>query len=269
MPDFDCLVAGFPCQPFSIAGKQEGFRDSKGRGNMFFELERIFKAKKPQIMFFENVKNLVSHDSGNTLKTILEILGREGYYVKYKVLNASNYGVPQNRERIYIVCFKDKTLYEKFSFPKEIKLDKTPRDLFEKQVPEKYYYKKEKCCFYDELEKSIINPNSIYQWRRNYVRENKSNVCPTLTAAMGTGGNNVPLILSNNRIRKLTPTECIKFQGFPQDFKLPNQSDTRLYKQAGNSVCVPVIYRIAEQIKEVYLQNENRKDLNRKTLLKS
>lgn len=236
LPDFDIMLAGFPCQAFSVAGYREGFNDRKNRGNLFFELERIFKFKKPRIIFLENVKNLETHDKGNTLKYILNSLYKENYYVKYKVMNTMEYGnLPQNRERIYIVAF----------------LNKNISDIIENNVKEKYYYNYSNFKYYDILKEQILNKDTIYQWRRKYVRENKSNVCPTLTANMGTGGHNVPLILTNNGIRKLTPKECFKFQGFPDSFKLPNIADSHLYKQAGNSVSISVIRRIANEIFKV------------------
>lgn len=254
IPDFDVMLAGFPCQPFSLAGYQQGFNDNKGRGTLFFELERIFKAKKPKIIFLENVKNLLTHDNGNTFKVILNKLESFGYYVKYKILNAMGYGnIPQNRERIYIIAFQDKKQYEQFDFPAPIKLTTKLSDLidFNTKQEEKYYYTPHNCAFYDILTKQMTNSNSIYQWRRVYVRENKSGVVPTLTANMGTGGHNVPLIISKHGIRKLTPTECFKIQGFLNDFVLPeNVSNSQLYKQAGNSVAVSVIERIAQEIKK-------------------
>ncbi len=258
IPDFDIMLAGFPCQAFSIAGYRQGFNDEKGRGNLFFELERIFKIKKPNIIFLENVKNLVSHDNGNTFNIILEKLKKEGYYVKYKVLNAMNYGnIPQNRERIYIIAFKNKNHYYKFEFPNPVILTNKLRDIidFELKVNSDFYYTPEKYSIYDILAESIKKTDTIYQWRRKYVRENKNNVCPTLTANMGTGGHNVPLILSKHGIRKLTPVECFKIQGFPEDFKISERlSNTKAYMQAGNSVVVPVVERIVDKISEVLNQ---------------
>jgi DNA (cytosine-5)-methyltransferase 1 len=256
IPDFDLMLAGFPCQPFSIAGYREGFEDKKDRGNLFFQLIRIIKDKNPSIVFLENVKNLVSHDKGNTFRVILESLEANGYFVKYKVLNAKDYGnIPHGRERIYIVGFKNKDQYYKFEFPNPIKLTTKLEEFIDyNNFDDKYVYTPDRCSFFSELENNMNNKNSIYQWRRVYVRENKSSVCPTLTANMGTGGHNVPLILSykSNKkvIRKLTPRECFNLQGFPKDFVLPNISNSHLYKQAGNSVVVTVIKRIAEKITE-------------------
>lgn len=255
IPDFDIMLGGFPCQAFSVAGYRQGFADEKGRGNLFFDLLRIIKVKQPSIIFLENVKNLVGHDKGNTFEIINKSLENEGYFVKTMVLNSSQYGnVPQARERIYIVCFKNKKHYQNFDFPKPLKLTETLQDVidFDGKQDEKFYYTNDKCKFYDQLTENITKSDTCYQWRRVYVRENKSNLCPTLTANMGTGGHNVPIILTHsNKIRKLTPRECFNLQGFPKDFILPDElSNASLYKQAGNSVVVTVIERIAEKIIE-------------------
>lgn len=253
IPNFDIMLAGFPCQAFSIAGYRQGFDDEKGRGVLFFQLARIFKVKKPKIIFLENVKNLVSHDNGKTFRTILEILESEGYYVKYQVLNTMDYGnIPQNRERIYIVAFNDIKVYKEFEFPKPIELTTKLSDLvdFNNKVDSKYYYTNDNFMHFEQLKATMKKQETCYQWRRVYVRENRSNVCPTLTANMGTGGHNVPLILTDNGIRKLTPLECFKLQGFPENFVLPKElSNGNLYKQAGNSVSVSVIEKIALNIK--------------------
>ena len=259
IPDFDVMLAGFPCQAFSIAGLRKGFDDEKGRGELFFELTRILEAKKPRVAFFENVKNLVGHDNGNTFRVICEQLDILGYKYTYQVLNAMNYGnVAQNRERIYIVAFRDDKDYERFHWPLSVPLTNSVRDIigFSENVDEKYYYTdgKYKGDIYKLLVEAMKddtpdNP-AIYQWRRKYVRKNKSGVVPTLTANQGEGGHNVCLIHTDDgRIRKMTPRECFNTQGFPKDFKLPaDMAESILYKQAGNSVCVSVIERIAENI---------------------
>lgn len=256
IPDFDVMIAGFPCQAFSVAGKQQGFNDDKGRGTLFFELIRIIQAKQPKIVFLENVKNLVAHDHGKTFKVIINTLKAENYFVKYQVMNALEYGnIPQNRERIYIVCFKNKQEYENFEFPKPISLTTSLNDIidFNKQVAEKYYYTagKYQGDIYEKLQTTMTSSDYIYQWRRNHVRKcAKKGIMFTLTANQGGGGHNVFLVKTKYGIRKMTPHECFLAQGFDKSFKLPTDlSDTRLYKQAGNSVCVPVIRRIAEQIK--------------------
>ena len=257
LPDFDVMLAGFPCQPFSVAGYQQGFKDKKGRGDLFFELARIVEAKKPQVIFLENVKNLVTHDEHRTFKIILETLESLGYETKAKVLNGMQYGnVPQNRERIYIVAFLDHKLEEKFEFPTQIKLTKYISDcVSNKKLDDKYYYNSDKYPFMKNIDVDSMLNDTIYQWRRIYMRENKSKVCPTLTANMGTGGHNVPLIKTKYGLRKLTPRECFNFQGFPENFKLPEVADGKLYKQAGNSVCVSVIKRIALEMAKAYYEN--------------
>lgn len=253
VPDIDICAGGFPCQAFSIAGYRKGFKDPKGRGTLFFELMRIISDKSPRVVFFENVKNLVGHDNGNTFRVILDSLKQEGYYYRYQVMNAMTSGnTPQNRERIYIVGFKNEEDYKRFAFPDPIPLTTSLSDIidFKNKVDDKYYYTagKYKGNIYHELVNSMTDPNTTYQWRRQYVRKNKKNVVPTLTANMGSGGHNVPLILTKYGIRKLTPHECFNAQGFPKTFNLPNQAESRLYKQAGNSVCVEVIRRIADNI---------------------
>lgn len=252
--DFDVLCAGFPCQAFSIAGYQKGFSDT--RGTLFFDIEQIIEKHRPKVVFLENVKNLVSHDNGKTFKVIIEILEEKlGYKVFHKVLNSMTHAnVPQNRERIFIVAFDHKQVknYDKFEFPNEIKLTKTIHDILEQdKQDDKYYYPKTH-QYYPELEKTITKKDTVYQWRRVYVRENKSNVCPTLTANMGAGGHNVPLIKDDFGIRKLTPKECFAFQGYPMDkYILPPIANSKLYMQAGNSVTTTLIQRISEEITKV------------------
>ncbi len=247
IPDhFDILAGGFPCQAFSIAGHRKGFEDT--RGTLFFDIAQILNEKKPKVVFLENVKNLTSHDHGNTFKTILKTLDELDYDVHYDILNSMTHAnIPQNRERVFIVGFR-KDLKCKFAFPKKIKLEKTIHHFLEKNVEDKYYYQPNH-IYYQELQSTMKSKDTLYQWRRIYVRENKSNVCPTLTANMGAGGHNVPLLLDDKGIRKLTPRECFNFQGFPQDFKFPkNIANSRLYMQAGNSVTTTLIQLIAKNI---------------------
>lgn len=252
--NFDILCAGFPCQAFSIAGYQKGFSDT--RGTLFFDIEQIISKHKPKVVFLENVKNLVSHDKGRTFKIIQETLEKKlGYVVFYKVLNTKDYtNIPQNRERIFIIAFDPNQVknYHEFKFPDKIPLTKTIHDFLQKEKQEeKYYYQKDH-QYFRELNENMKDKNTMYQWRRVYVRENKNNVCPTLTANMGTGGHNVPLIRDDYGIRKLTPKECFAFQGFPIDkFILPEISNGKLYMQAGNSVTMPLIERIGQNIIEI------------------
>lgn len=259
VPRVDVITGGFPCQAFSVAGYRRGFEDE--RGDLFFELLRLIKNKQPRVIFIENVKNMVGHDHGNTFKVIRDSLVIHGYHLSWQVLNSSEYGdVPQNRERIYIVGFRDEEDFNNFEFPKPINLETTIHDVidFENEIDdESLYYREGKQPFYDKIEDAITSKETIYQWRRQYVRENKSGVVPTLTANMGTGGHNVPLIYTDHGVRKLTPRETFNVQGYPQHYILPELAKSHLYKQAGNSVTVPVIQRIAENIADALGKNEN------------
>lgn len=298
----DILTGGFPCQAFSIAGERKGFDDE--RGNLFLSIIDLVnllheRQEKPRVLFLENVKNLQSHDGGNTYRVIKSKLEDIGYTVKEAVLNTMNFtAIPQNRERIFIVCFLNKedagrfTMFDKDEKGNYINLDNYKMHFKAEdrinQIKEvidfntnssefeKYYYTKEKYPHYFlteedymklpedkrkdvrvNLDEQINEEHQFYQIRRGmYVRKNKSGVCPTLTANMGTGGHNVPLIKASDGIRKLTPAETFKLQGFPigKGYELPEKygnrpfSDGRLYKQAGNAVSVPVIKLIAEEI---------------------
>lgn len=251
---FDILCAGFPCQAFSIAGYQKGFSDT--RGTLFFDIEQIIERHRPKVVFLENVKNLVSHDKGKTFKVIVEILEEKlGYKVFHEVLNSMTHGnVPQNRERIFIVAFDPKQVknYKKFKFPSKIPLTKTIHDFLEDGKQDDKFYYPESHMYYPELKRTITKKDTVYQWRRVYVRENKSNVCPTLTANMGAGGHNVPLIKDDFGIRKLTPKECFAFQGYPiNEFVIPQIANSKLYMQAGNSVTTSLVERISSEIIKV------------------
>ncbi len=253
IPPHNILLAGFPCQAFSVAGYRKGFEDT--RGTLFFDIARILDHHRPNSFLLENVKNLARHDKGRTFSKMQTILEDElGYCVHYQVLNTMTHGnIPQNRERIFIVGFNRNQIKNatSFQFPKPIKLKTTIRDLIDTQKkPDKYYYHKTH-KYYPSLKKAMTSWDTVYQWRRVYVRENQSNVCPTLTANMGTGGHNVPIILDDYGIRKLTPRECARFQGFPDSFKFPKLADSKLYYQIGNSVTVPLIRRIAENMRTI------------------
>jgi DNA (cytosine-5)-methyltransferase 1 len=250
IPKFDILLGGFPCQAFSIAGYRKGFKDKKDRGNLFFRIVEILEERKPKAFLLENVKNLKGHDKGKTFKIIKETLEKLGYNIKSEILNSMTHGnIPQNRERIFIAGFLDKKKAKKFKFPKKIILKKSYKQFIADEVDNKYYYNDKP--LYKKIKDDINSESTIYQWRRKYVRANKKGVCPTLTANMGTGGHNVPIIKNHKGIRKLTPKECFLLQGFPKSFKLPKLSDSKLYHQAGNSVTMPVIKRMAEEMKKV------------------
>ena len=262
----DILCGGFPCQPFSIAGYRKGFDDD--RGNVFFEIIRLVNElkRKPKVLFLENVKNFKSHDQGKTFQTVVNIIKEQGYSVFFDVLNTSDFTkIPQNRERTFLICFKDEVNWEslnkttsmsyKFSHlfpPKKVNSNKPITDFLEtKEIPENFYYRQDK-YMYTELRKMMKSKETLYQWRRQYVRENKNNKCPTLTANMGTGGHNVPLVVTDDGFRKLTPRECFNFQGFPKTFKFPkDMANSHLYKQAGNAVTVDMITVLAKKIHQV------------------
>ncbi|RZK26967.1 MAG: DNA (cytosine-5-)-methyltransferase, partial [Flavobacterium sp.] len=229
----DILAGGFPCQPFSVAGYRKGFEDT--RGNHFFKILEFVDVMRPKVIFLENVKNLVNHDKGNTFKVIRNEILKRRYTFSEEILNTKDFGnIPHNRERIFIVAFDEDYLEQenfKFEFPKGERLTKTIKDvLIKEKVEDKFYYHQDKYMF-EMLEKEIKRNDTVYQFRRQYVRENKSNVCPTLTANMGSGGHNVPLVKTEFGFRKLTPRECFRFQGFPETFKLPDISISSLYKQ--------------------------------------
>lgn len=254
-------------------------------------------SKKPRIVFMENVKNLKAHDKGRTYPVIKKKLQDCGYIVKEKVLNTMDYSdLPQNRERIYIICFLNQNDADKFDlfddevlnkFKKERTKDERInqiKNIIDYSVDnEKFFYTKEKYPHYflseeeylsnenrrDErinLDEGITEKYEFYQLRRGmYIRKNKSDVCPTLTANMGTGGHNVPLILTDKGIRKLTPEETFKLQGFPicnEKYKLPKSFNNRnypisqLYKQAGNAVSVDIIKFISQYILNILVNND-------------
>lgn len=248
MPDFDILTAGFPCQPFSIAGKQEGFNDK--RGNLFFEITRIVDRKRPPVIFLENVKNLLEHDNGKTFLVIYNSLAQFGYCMRYKVLNALEYGnLPQNRERLFIVAFKDWEQCNKFEFPSPIELTQRLFDIIDRTEQQAYGYYYDNTPYYPLLNQAITDTSCIYKFTDFNVRKSKRDICPTLTANMGTYPNRVPIIKDKFGIRKLTPLECLALQGYPSEFKFPNTIKIEdAYKQAGNTVCVPLIKRIANSI---------------------
>lgn len=254
--DIDILCAGFPCQAFSVAGYRRGFNDT--RGTLFFDVAEIVSSRQPKVVFLENVKNLYTHDDGKTFSVIKSTMEELGYYVFHKVMSPADYAnLPQNRERIFIVCFNKSSVpnFARFKFPEPINLTNTIHNCIDSNESNPKLFYTSKMSHFDELQKCITSKDTIYQWRRKYVRDNKSGLCPTLTANMGTGGHNVPLILSDKGIRKLSPRECLNFQGFPKEYKFPNIAMSACYKQAGNSVAVPLITKVCEKIWEVISQD--------------
>lgn len=256
IPEFDILVGGFPCQAFSIAGKRRGFEDI--RGTLFFEVARILKDKKPCAFLLENVKGLKNHNKGNTLKIILSVLREDlGYFVPEPViLNSKDFGVPQHRERIIIVGFRDEANMKRFHYPEPKKCDKTVSDILETNVDNKYYISQK---YFDCLERhrnrhsakgngfgyEILKPDGI----SNAIvcggmgRE-RNLVLGEQIETLSINGKPRP---NKHMIRKLTPRECANLQGFPRDFKI-EVPDTYAYKQFGNTVTVPLIEAVAKQI---------------------
>jgi DNA (cytosine-5)-methyltransferase 1 len=210
------------------------------------------KIKKPQCVILENVKNILSHDNGNTIKNIVGSIQDSGYDLSYKILNTSRItGIPQNRERVYFICIRNdlnlsKSTIDSILHFKDVE-KKNIKDFLEPKVNDNFYYKTSD-KIYKILQENVVEKNEVYQYRRTYVRKNMSSECPTLTAVMGTGGHNVPIIIDNIGIRKLTPKECFNLQGFPENYKLPDIANCHLYKLAGNSVTFPIVEELSKRI---------------------
>lgn len=247
IPDFDILLAGFPCQPFSQAGLKRGFSDT--RGTMFFEIERIVNAKRPKAFLLENVKQLKGHDKGRTLGVITEHLRRAGYTVDYAVLRAADFGVPQNRERIYIVGF-DKRRFElsddfRFEYPVPPKTKTRLGDILEPSVDQKY-------TISDKLYEGHLRRKREHLEKGNGLGfslfDADSPYTSTISARYYKDGSEILVDQGKSKNpRKLTPRECARLQGFPETFIIP-VSDTQTYKQFGNSVAVPVVRAVARRI---------------------
>ena len=237
IPNFDILLAGFPCQAFSIIGKMEGF-ENETCGTLFFEIERILKEKRPRAFMLENVRNLTAHDNGNTFKVIKNHLEALGYNVYAKVLNALDYGVPQKRERIIIVGFLDNVF---FSFPTPYPRRKTLSEVLESDVDRKYYVK-------DKIRDSRLLRLKDPNYPKPYIsHENKAgSITPHSYSSCLRAGASANYILINDE-RKPTEREMLRFQGFPEDFKIVVPY-SKIKHQTGNSVAVPVIKAVAKQM---------------------
>ena len=248
IPDFDLLLAGFPCQPFSQAGLQKGFNDI--RGTMFFYIAEIIKQKKPNAVLLENVKRLKTHDKGNTFRVMRNTLEALGYSVSSQVLSAKDFGVPQNRERLYIVALRDKTNFE---FPVPTYEPTKVGSIFESSVPEKYTIS-----------------NRLWQWHQRRKLEHKAKgngfryslfnkdslYTNTLSARYYKDGSEILIDQGKDKNpRKITPREAARLQGFPDTFKIV-VSDSQAYKQFGNSVAVPVIRAIAHTLRHKLVINK-------------
>lgn len=251
IPNHNILCAGFPCQSFSISGKQRGFDDS--RGTLFFDVARIVKEKRPEVVFMENVKNFASHNNGKTLQVVRSTMEELGYNFYYKVLNARDYGIPQNRERIFMVCFRRDLGFNEFAFPKSIKLEKHIQDILltDEALTENLYIDRPDIY----LKKSIVEKCSNYSIRIGSVNKggqgeriySTKGIAITLSANGGgvfakTGG-----YLVNGRPRKLHPRECARLMGFPDNYKM-SKNWNQAYKQFGNSVVIDILQYIAIEI---------------------
>lgn len=258
VPNHNLLCAGFPCQPFSISGKQLGFLDP--RGNIFFRILEVIKQKNPETIFLENVKNLISHNSGKTLKIIIELLEEQGYYVNYKILNSNQFGLPQNRERIIIIGNKFKNFdFNKVKNKKECFL----KDFLDVEIKHKYLNNEEFtlinknklkiqksglifCGFlnknFRKLDNININLSRVHkQPNRIYSFEG---IHPTISSQEVSGRY---YIYDGVGVRKLTIDECYKIMGFPKLF-IKNKEISNAYKQIGNSVCIPMIQEVGKEI---------------------
>ena len=254
IPDHDILCAGFPCQAFSISGKQRGFYDS--RGTLFFDVARIIKEKKPKVVFLENVKNFETHDSGRTLNVVKSTIEELGYVFNKRVLSSLNYGVPQKRERIYMVCFRNDLNIKQndFAYPSPFKLEKHVEDFLindESLIPEKlfvnrpdtYFNEKEDIEYKDKpIKLGIVNKGG--QGERIYSTKG---IAITLSAYGGGAFSKTGGYLINGKTRKLHPRECARLMGFPDTYKIDDNFN-QAYKQFGNSVVVDVLQLIAIQI---------------------
>lgn len=259
IPNHDILCAGFPCQAFSISGKQLGFKDC--RGTLFFDVARIVKEKKPKIVFMENVKNFAAHDHGNTIKVVKSVMNELGYSFEYCVLNSAKYGVPQKRERVYMVCFRNDILHSKFHFPMPVPLSKHVEDILlndESLVDNLYVDRNDfryKTDCGDVKRDSTIRMGIVNKGGQGERIYSVKGIAITLSAYGGgvfskTGG-----YLVNGKARKLHPRECARLMGFPDSYIIC-ASKSQAYKQFGNSVVVDVLQYIAIQIGKV-LENED------------
>ena len=262
VPKHDLLLAGFPCQPFSNAGLKKGFEDST-RGTMFFEIERLVSHHRPSALLLENVKGLLSHDKGNTMRVIEKRLGDLGYWVNKKVLNARDFGLPQNRERIYIVCLrKDLFAMDEFSFPDAPKTKTKLGKILENKVDEKF-------TISDRLWEGHQRRHREHAAKGNgfgYSLFSKdSPYTSTISARYYKDGSEILIDQGPDRLgnprnpRKLTPREAARLQGFPDSFKL-NPSNTQAYKQFGNAVAVPVVAAIARELVPLLEKTKSRRN---------
>ncbi len=245
IPDCDIVVAGFPCQPFSVCGKQKGFSDE--RGNSFFEIMDVVDKKQPNIIFLENVANLTEHNNGKTFNVIHNELVKRDYYIRYVIVDACDYGIPQHRTRTYILAFKDKSACDKFVFPLKVDLQKRITDIIDFSVKQDdVFYFQPGTKKHLRLYNFIADNKQLYRFSDWGIQSSKDGIAFTLKANMGTYPNRVPIVKDDFGIRNITPGECLALQGFSSDFTFPDSVPMQeQYKQAGNTVCVPIIIDIA------------------------
>lgn len=243
IPEHDILLAGFPCQPFSNAGLKKGFSDT--RGTMFFYIAKILEYRKPKIIFLENVKGFKSHNKGKTFKTVMRILEEMGYTMHSKVLNAKDFGVPQNRERIYMIGFLDKDT--NFEFPTPLKKTTKVGNILEESVDDKY-------TISDRLWQGHQRRKKEHKAKGNgfgySLFDESSKYTSTMSARYYKDGSEILIAQKGKNPRKITPREAARLQGYPDTYKIP-VSDTQAYRQFGNSVAVPVIRAIVLKIAEI------------------
>lgn len=244
----DVLVAGFPCQSFSVCGNKKGFDDN--RGNLFFEIMRFADVLQPSVIFLENVANLVEHDNGRTFNVIHNELSERGYYIRYLVADACDYGIPQHRTRTYIVAFSDYSRCSSFAFPQPKPLEKRIFNVINKYVKAaECYYLPQETPSYQRLNSFMQDDQQIYRFSDYGIQSSRNGISFTLKANMGTWRERVPYIRDAYDIRRITPKECLALQGFPPEFSFPEISIRNAYKQCGNTVVVPLVADIARNIK--------------------
>lgn len=266
IPYHDILCAGFPCQAFSVSGKQKGFEDT--RGTLFFDIARIVQYHQPKILILENVKNLVKHDGGNTLEIILTVLEDLDYNVSFKVLNASHFGLPQNRERVYFVACHNSFFEENFKFPERTNQLVSLNDVLESNSEDAKIIERDDIDIYKKIE----NTNNLFKYSDYFNNSpmqigkvNKggqgeriyhpSGHAITLSAHGGGVGAKTGLYLIDGNVRKLTRRECARLQGFPESF-IYDESKSQAYKQFGNSVAIDVLQHIIKNVIETGRKNE-------------
>lgn len=249
IPHADVLAAGFPCQSFSVGGKEKGFNDP--RGQLFFQVIRAIEAIQPPVVFLENVENLMEHDNGRTFQVIYTSLVEHGYILRYQPMATHEYAnIPQTRRRIYIVAFRDYETCQRFNFPEVVPLTATLNQFLDtSEEQHEIYYYRDNSEFDEYIRSNVTDSKYLYRVFNGSVRKLTNGKCPTLTASMTTP-RNAAVLRDAWGVRQLTLHESLRFQGFPQDFYFPNTIKLQdACKQIGNSVSVPIIKMLADKIR--------------------